>query len=95
MPNLLASRDICILNRPSESTAIPKITQIKFIRLEGFLKSMIPKIIVRIPKAKSYWNAKRYRSLENNPGFSQHRTKSSGYRREYRSPFGDTRKYNQ
>ena len=41
--------------------------QIKFIRLSGDSSMMIPKAIISSPKARSYWNASRYRSFEKYP----------------------------
>ena len=64
MPKRFASMDIWILNRPSVSTLMPSTMQKKLIAPSGWSSTRTPREISRMPKARSYWNARRNRSLE-------------------------------
>lgn len=67
-PNFLESRAVWILSRLSSKINIPNAAKREdSLNLEPMHKTAIPSTIKKMPQAKSYWNARQYKSFEKYP----------------------------
>lgn len=64
-PNFLESSAVWILSRLSSKINIPNAAKREdSLNLEPIHKTAIPSTIKKMPHAKSYWNARQYKSFE-------------------------------
>ena len=67
-PNFLESRAVWILSRLSSRINIPNAAKREeSLNLSPMHKTAIPSTIKKMPQAKSYWNARQYKSFEKYP----------------------------